>query len=130
MRLIDADELIAEINKRKGAFAEGEGQEPFMAWEVEMIINDIDTIKISPLMIRDNESGGIREYGTDQHDALIISGNGGCITYEHLQCGDGSMENGMGGFSFVSVEGKTPNEYEDPDEWEAARYVNIGGIYR
>ncbi len=40
-RLIDADELIRKLNKRKGAFAYGEGQEPFMVWELEDIINDM-----------------------------------------------------------------------------------------
>ncbi len=128
MRLIDADELIEEINKRKGYFAEGKGQEPFMAWEIETIINDMSIVKIEPLMIRDNESGKVREYGTNQHDALIISGNGGCITYEHLQCGDGSLPDGNGGFSFVCSDGKTPDEHENPDESYDMRYFNIGGI--
>ena len=43
-RLIDADALIAEIRQKKGAFATGEGNEPFMEWEVEDYINDQDTV--------------------------------------------------------------------------------------
>lgn len=43
MRLIDANELIATIEKNKGQFPT-EGNEPFMAWEVIDYINDCETI--------------------------------------------------------------------------------------
>ena len=43
MRLIDANELIATIEKKKGQFPT-DGNEPFMAWEVIDYINDCDTI--------------------------------------------------------------------------------------
>ena len=43
MRPIDADELIATIEAKKGCFPT-DGNEPFMAWEVIDYINDCDTI--------------------------------------------------------------------------------------
>ena len=60
--------------------------------------------------IRDNETGEVFEYGTNIHHALMISANGGCLTFENLQNGDGSLESGNGGYSFVLDDGKTPEE--------------------
>ena len=48
-RPIDANELIKELRNKKGAFATGEGNEPFMEWEVEDYINDqtiIDAVEV------------------------------------------------------------------------------------
>ena len=42
------------------------------------------------MKIRDNETGEVFEYGTNIHHALRISENGGCLTFENLQNGDGS----------------------------------------
>lgn len=80
------------------------------------------------ILIRDNETGRVFEYGTDQHHALVISDNGGCLTFENLQNGGGSLENGRGGYSFVMENGKTPQEDTEKDIYD--EYTNIGGVYQ
>lgn len=81
------------------------------------------------MKIRDNETGEVFEYGTNMHHALRISGNGGCLTFENLQNGDGSLESGNGGYSFVLDDGKTPEESTSPDAVNGATYANIGGFH-
>ena len=76
-------------------------------------------------LIKDNQTGNIHEYGTNEHDALHISGDGSCLYYENLQNGDGSM---CGGYSFVMEDGKTPEESETADAMHAMCYFNIGGF--
>ena len=41
------------------------------------------------ILIKDNQTGNIHEYGTNEHDALHISGDGSCLYYENMQNGDG-----------------------------------------
>ncbi len=82
------------------------------------------------MKIRDNETGEVFEYGTNMHHALRISENGGCLTFENLQNGDGSLKSGDGGYSFVLDDGKTPIESNSPDAVNGATYANIGGFYR
>ena len=81
------------------------------------------------MKIRDNETGEVFEYGTNIHHALMISANGGCLTFENLQNGDGSLESGNGGYSFVLDDGKTPEESTSPDAVNGATYANIGGFH-
>lgn len=81
------------------------------------------------MKIRDNETGEIFEYGTNIHHALRISENGGCLTFENLQNGDGSLKSGDGGYSFVLNDGKTPEESSSPDSMYGATYANIGGFH-
>lgn len=81
------------------------------------------------MKIRDNETGEIFEYGTNIHHALRISRNGGCLIFENLQNGDGSLENGDGGYSFVLDDGTTPKESDSPDAINYATYANIGGFH-
>lgn len=80
------------------------------------------------MKIRDNETGEVFEYGTNIHHALRISENGGCLTFENLQNGDGSLKSGDGGYSFVLDDGKTPEESTSPDAIHGATYANIGGF--
>ena len=42
------------------------------------------------LYVKDNTSGRVHEYGTNQHDALILQ-NDGSLHYENLQCCAGTM---------------------------------------
>lgn len=80
------------------------------------------------ILIRDNYTGNVFEYGTNEHHALRISENGGCLTFENLQCGDGSTEDGKGGFSFVLEDGNVPKESDLPDAQYGMTYANIGGF--
>lgn len=82
------------------------------------------------MKIRDNKTGEVFEYGTNGHHALRISRNGGCLMFENLQNGDGSLESGGGGYSFVLDDGKTPEESDSPDAINYAAYANIGGFHR
>ena len=77
------------------------------------------------ILIKDNQTGIIHEYGTNCHDSLHISGDGSCLYYENMQNGDGSM---CGGYSFVEDDGKIPNESETADAMHAMCYFNIGGF--
>lgn len=77
------------------------------------------------ILIKDNQTGHIHEYGTNCHDALHISSDGSCLYYENMQNGDGSM---CGGYSFVMEDGKTPEDSETADAMRAMCYFNIGGF--
>lgn len=81
------------------------------------------------MKIRDNETGEVFEYGTNIHHALRISENGGCLTFENLQNGDGSLKSGDGGYSFVLDDGKTPKESNSPGAIHGMPYANIGGFH-
>lgn len=81
------------------------------------------------MKIRDNQTGKVFEYGSNKHHALHISENGGCLTFENLENGDGSLETGDGGYSFVLDDGKTPEESSSPESRYGATYANIGGLY-
>lgn len=81
------------------------------------------------MKIRDNQTGKVFEYGADRHHALRISENGGCLLFENLQNGDGSLESGDGGYSFVLDDGKTPEESISAEAVNGAAYANIGGFH-
>lgn len=71
------------------------------------------------IWIRDNISGDVREYGTDQHDSLVIQEDGS-LHYYNMQNGCGTMFPEEG-YSFCLEEGITP------DEMPYGRYIDIGG---
>ncbi len=79
--------------------------------------------------IKDLQSGNIRPYGSNHHDSLLISKDGTYLTYEHLQCGDGSIagDKENSGFVFCDDEGHTPEEDEILCKYGADAYFNIGG---
>ena len=79
--------------------------------------------------IKDLQSGNIRPYGSNHHDSLMISHDGTYLTYEHLQCGDGSIagDKENSGFVFCDDEGHTPEEDETLCRYGADAYFNIGG---
>lgn len=79
--------------------------------------------------IKDLQTGNIRPYGSNHHDSLMISQDGTYLTYEHLQCGDGSIagDKEHSGFVFCDDEGHTPEEDEILCRYGADAYFNIGG---
>lgn len=79
--------------------------------------------------IKDLQSGNIRPYGSNHHDSLMISKDGTYLTYEHLQCGDGSIagDKEHSGYVFCDDEGHTPEEDETLCRYGADAYFNIGG---
>jgi hypothetical protein len=81
------------------------------------------------MYIKDTYTGNVRKYGTDMHDSLRISNDGTCLTYHHLQCGDGSIEGDKehSGFLFCDDEGHTPEEDEVLCRNGADAFFNIGG---
>lgn len=78
------------------------------------------------MLIKDNETGRIFEYGHNCHDSLEISADGRYLTYYNLQNGDGST---FGAYTFVLDDGKTPEEHDSPDVIYNS-YFNIGGFNR
>jgi hypothetical protein len=81
------------------------------------------------MYIKDTYTGNVRKYGADMHDSLRISNDGTCLTYHHLQCGDGSIEGDKehSGFLFCDDEGHTPEEDEVLCRNGADAFFNIGG---
>lgn len=77
------------------------------------------------MWIKDMETGKVRLYGTDRHDALMVSDNGRYLTYENLQNGDGSY---VGGYRFVTERGCVPEDDLELARCGAEEYVNIGGF--
>lgn len=77
------------------------------------------------MLIRDNETGEVFEYGTKGHHALCISEDGKHLSFENIQNGDGSVG---GGYSFVLEDGKTPAESDSDDTMYGMTYANIGGF--
>lgn len=82
------------------------------------------------MYIKDTYSGKVREYGANHHDSLRISNDGTYLTYEHLQCGDGSVAGHKehSGYLFCDNEGRTPEEDEVLCRHGADAYFNIGGF--
>ncbi len=81
------------------------------------------------MYIKDTYTGKVRKYGADHHDSLRISSDGTFLTYENLQCGDGSIEGDKehSGFLFCDEDGLTPEEDEVLVKHGADAYFNIGG---
>lgn len=77
------------------------------------------------MLIKDLETGRVREYGKDCHDSLAISPDGRTLSYYNLQCGEGSR---YGCFRFVMEDGEVPENSQTPDAMYAECYFNIGGF--
>ena len=80
---------------------------------------------VRTMLIKDLETGIVREYGKDCHDSLAISPDGRSLSYYNLQCGEGSR---YGCFRFVMEDGKVPDDSKTPDAIHAQCYFNIGGF--
>ena len=78
------------------------------------------------MYIKDLETGEVRKYGTDHHDSLMISNDGKCLYYKHLQNGEGSE---YGDYRFVTdKDGFIPAEDEVLIKHGADACFNIGGF--
>lgn len=74
------------------------------------------------MKIKDLYDGRVFEYGSDHHHALVLSEDGRCLYFKHLQNGDGSL----GDYRFVDDhEEVIPS---DKKNWEWDSYFNIGGF--
>lgn len=72
------------------------------------------------LFVKDNLSGRIHEYGTNQHDSLVLQEDGS-LHYYNLQNGCGTMFPDEG-YSFVLEDGSDPR-----NDAEGESYIDIGG---
>ena len=72
------------------------------------------------LFIKDNLQGRIHEYGTDQHDSLVLQEDGS-LHYYNLQNGCGTRFPEKG-YSFVLEDGSDPR-----NDTEGESYIDIGG---
>lgn len=77
------------------------------------------------IKILDLQTGIIRDYGTNCHDALRIGQDGRGLYYANLQNGDGSQ---WGDYRFVMDDDKTPDESQTADALHCECYFNIGGF--
>lgn len=77
------------------------------------------------MYIKDLQSGDVRKYGTNPHDALRVSPDGTILSYENLQNGDGSR---FGDYRFCDKDGLIPEEDEVLVKHGADAYFNIGGF--
>ena len=76
------------------------------------------------LYVKDNTSGRVHEYGTNQHDSLILQDDGS-LHYENLQCCAGTMFPDEG-YSFCNEDGTIPKWDK---EYGAEPYIDIGGEF-
>ena len=77
--------------------------------------------KMLKLYIKDNTDGTIHEYGTDNHDALVLQEDGS-LHYLNMQCMCGTRYPEEG-YSFCREDGSIPT-YEEDDN-----LIDIGGEY-
>lgn len=73
------------------------------------------------LYIKDTETGHVREYGSDPHDALVLQPDGS-LHYLNMQNLEGTR---FGGFRFCLQDGNIPNTSVYPDD----AYIDIGGFH-
>ena len=76
------------------------------------------------LFIRDNADGTVHEYGTNQHDSLMVMDDGS-LHYMNLQNGSGTLFPAEG-YTFCFDDGRDPR---DPDDYNADPFIDIGGDY-
>ena len=76
------------------------------------------------LYVKDNTSGRVHEYGTNQHDSLVLQDDGS-LHYENLQCCAGTMFPEEG-YSFCNEDGTIPKWDK---EYRAEPYIDIGGEF-
>ena len=77
------------------------------------------------LFVRDSITGTVHEYGTNQHDSLILQDDGS-IHYYNLQNGCGSRFADEG-YTFVLEDGTDPRERLDYLAHGVEPYLDIGG---
>lgn len=77
------------------------------------------------IYLKDNTNGTIHEYGTNQHDALILQEDGS-LHYENLQNGTGTMYP-KEGYTFCGEDGTDPRTDEETMAHGAEPYIDIGG---
>lgn len=77
------------------------------------------------IYVKDNTNGNIHEYGTNQHDALILQEDGS-LHYENLQNGCGTMFPEEG-YTFCSEEGTDPRTNKEYIKHGVEPYIDIGG---
>lgn len=78
------------------------------------------------MWIKDLQTGQIRKYGTNHHDALMISDDGKFLSYENLQ----NCETSFGSYRFVTDEnGNIPSEDKTLMKYGADAYFDIGGTF-
>lgn len=77
------------------------------------------------LYLKDNTSGHIHEYGSNQHDSLILQEDGS-IHYHNMQNGTGTMFPEEG-YTFVLEDGSDPRTREDYREHGVEAFLDIGG---
>ena len=77
------------------------------------------------IYVRDNTNGNIHEYGTNQHDALILQDDGS-LHYQNLQNGCGTMFPDEG-YTFCEADGSDPRTREDYIQYGVEPYIDIGG---
>jgi len=73
------------------------------------------------LFIKDLQGGNVHEYGTNQHDSLILQPDG-TLAYFNLQTGDGSGEHGS--YRFCKEDGSDPR---NTSNWQEEPFLDIGG---
>ena len=78
------------------------------------------------MYIKDLQTGEVRLYGTNHHDALQIAEDGRTLFYENMQNGDDSRD---GDYRFCDSEGTIPADDEDLRKHGADAYFNIGGFF-
>ena len=74
------------------------------------------------LYVKDNTSGRVHEYGTNQHDSLVLQDDGS-LHYYNLKNGCGTMFP-EDGYSFCLEDGSIPRWDK---EWGCEPYIDIGG---
>lgn len=77
------------------------------------------------LYVRDNTNGNVHEYGTNQHDALILQDDGS-LHYRNLQNGCGTMYPDEG-YTFCEADGNDPRTSGDYIHYGVEPYIDIGG---
>ena len=77
------------------------------------------------LYLKDNQSGHIHEYGSNQHDSLVLQDDGS-LHYHNLQNGTGTRIPEEG-YSFCLADGEDPRKSEECVRGNAEPYVDIGG---
>lgn len=79
------------------------------------------------IYVRDNTNGKVHEYGTSQHDALILQEDGS-LHYHNLQNGCGTIFSDQG-YTFCLADGSDPREIiGDYIQYGVEPYIDIGGI--
>ena len=83
-------------------------------------------IKMSvKIYVRDNTNGKVHEYGTSQHDALILQEDGS-LHYHNFQNGCGTIFSDDG-YTFCLADGSDPRTRENYIQYGVEPCIDIGG---